>query len=380
MDPKKDPTRRCLRVCDWPEPDRRAWESCLQQGDPLDPGGLGSNWAPLTRRKNAKGYGRWLTWLIAKGILDPDCSPADRVVPERVAAYVDELRTLNSSNTVIFRVQELYLAISAMAPDHDWLWIQRIEHRLRMTPTSARDKRASIIHSSDLFAYGLELMAEADGPTGDNPLRRAITYRDGLMISLLAARPLRRKNFCSIEIGRHLTCENGTYRLSFDAAETKTHEAIEASIPTDLVPYLERYLTHHRPVLVERTGRWNRIEGTSRQRTSALFVSKDGSKMTEIAIYFRIIKRTQSRFGHAINPHLFRDSAATSIAIEDPDRVHITRSILGHATLRTSERHYNHAQSLKASRRHQQMIQKLRARADASGRAQDHGDHRNGDD
>ena len=277
-------------------------------------------------------------------------------------------------------MQELYLAISAMAPDHDWLWIQRIEHRLRMTPTSARDKRASIIHSSDLFAYGLELMAEADGPTGDNPLRRAITYRDGLMISLLAARPLRRKNFCSIEIGRQLTCENGTYRLSFDAAETKTHEAIEASIPSDLVPYLERYLTHHRPILAERTGRWNRIEGTSRQRTSALFVSKDGSKMTEIAIYFRIIRSTRSRFGRAINPHLFRDSAATSIAIEDPDRVHITRSILGHATLRTSERHYNHAQSLKASRRHQQMIQKLRARADASGRAQDHDGARNGDE
>ena len=30
------------------------------------------------------------------------------------------------------------------------------------------------------------------------------------------------------------------------------------------------------------------------------------------------------RFGHALNPHLFRDCAATSIAIEDPDHVRIT--------------------------------------------------------
>ena len=34
--------------------------------------------------------------------------------------------------------------------------------------------------------------------------------------------------------------------------------------------------------------------GQGRQRTSALFVSKDGSKMTEIAIYFRIIKRNRA--------------------------------------------------------------------------------------
>ena len=191
------------------------------------------------------------------------------------------------------------------------------------------------------------------------------------MISMLAARPLRRKNFCSIEIGRHLTGERGIYRLSFNAAETKTHEAIEASIPTDLVPYLERYLRHHRPILVERTGRWNRVEGTN-QRTSALFVSRDGSAMTEIAIYFRIIKRTQSRFGHAVNPHLFRDSAATSIAVEDPDRVHIVRNILGHATLRTSERHYNRAQSMEALRRYQDRILQLRQGRRAGGT---HGDH-----
>ena len=50
MDPRKDPTRRCLRVCDSPEPDRRAWESCLQQGDPWIPVDW-SNWAPLTRKQ-----------------------------------------------------------------------------------------------------------------------------------------------------------------------------------------------------------------------------------------------------------------------------------------------------------------------------------------
>ena len=84
--------------------------------------------------------------------------------------------------------------------------------------------------------------------------------------------------------------------------------------------------------------------------------------MTEIAIYFRITRATRAKFGHEINRHLFRDSAATSIAAEAPESAHITRSILGHATLRTSEQYYNHAQSREALRQYQRQILELRRR------------------
>ena len=134
---------------------------------------------------------------------------------------------------------------------------------------------------------------------------------------------------------------------------------IEAPFPDALASQLERYLTHHRPFLLRRTGRWNRTE-TPSQPNNALWISGDGSAMTEIAIYFRIIKQTKARYGHGVNPHLFRDSAATSIAIEDPGKVLITRNILGHATLRTSEKHYNQATSLQASRQYQEQILALR--------------------
>ena len=86
----------------------------------------------------------------------------------------------------------------------------------------------------------------------------------------------------------------------------------------------------------------------------------DGSIMTEIAIYFRIMKLTRAKFGHVVNMHLFRDCAATSIATEDPGHVLITKSVLDHATLRTSERNYNHARSREAMRRHQAPILRLR--------------------
>lgn len=85
-----------------------------------------------------------------------------------------------------------------------------------------------------------------------------------------------------------------------------------------------------------------------------------GAAMTEIGIYFAISELTKKRFGHVVNPHLFRDCAATSITIEDPEHVHIVRSVLGHASLQTSERYYIHAQTLEASRRYQRRILELR--------------------
>ena len=52
-----------------------------------------------------------------------------------------------------------------------------------------------------------------------------------------------------------------------------------------------------------------------------------------------------------MTPHLFRDAAATSIAIHDPEHVTNIMPVLGHSTLTTCERHYNQAQGLEAGRR-----------------------------
>ena len=187
----------------------------------------------------------------------------------------------------------------------------------------------------------------------------ALGYRDGLIIALLAARPLRRRNFSTLEIGRHLEKRGEAYWLCIPADETKTHDPFEAPIPDELVAALERYLAVHRLLLVRRRGRWNRPAGNS-AAVDALWVSKDGSAMTEIAIHFRIMKLTRARYGQSLSMHLFRDCLATSTAIEDPGHVYITKSALGHSSLRTSERHYNHATSLQAFRLYQTAIMRLR--------------------
>jgi integrase len=244
-----------------------------------------------------------------------------------------------------------------MVPEKDWTWIRRIETRVRHTVVPSRNKRGRIVSVEKLYAFGLDLMADAEGLKGGTALERAVQYRDGLMVCVLAARPLRRRNFAAIEIGRHLIQQSDGYWLRFEPAETKTRQPIEVPFPPALVPKLERYLSHYRPFLLARTGRWSKGSGNA---SKGLWVSKDGSAMTEIAIYFRIRKLTRAKFGHIVNLHLFRDCAATSTAVEDPKHAHINKSILGHATLRSSERHYNHARSLEALRRHQALILELR--------------------
>ena len=359
MHPRKDPARRCLPVELWPEADHRAWQAARRHADPLEGGGRAAHLARHSVVKLEKGYGRWLTWLTLAGLHDPLLSSADRVKPEWVARYVASLQAINAPYSVLARVQELYQALSAMVPERDWTWIRRIECRLRRSVTPARPKRPRLVPSRELIRYGRSLMRRANGPRGGTPLQRALLHRDGLVIAVLAARCPRRRNFAGIEIDRHLVKRGTGYWLIFEASETKTGDPFEAPIPDELVPDLERYITVHRPLLLRRTGRWNK-SAAGRKPNNALWISKDGSAMTEIAIHFRIIKLTEDKFGKALSMHLFRDCAATSTAEEDPDHVLITKSVLGHTTLRTSERHYNHARSRRAMRRFQAGIMKLR--------------------
>ena len=145
-----------------------------------------------------------------------------------------------------------------------------------------------------------------------------------------------------------------TWWIGIPAAETKTHQPIEAPWPDRLAPALEVYLRQHRPVLCGLRNRWTRPVG------NALWVSTHGSPMTMIAIYDVVTRRTAAAFGQSINPHLVRDCAATSIAIDDPAHVRIASQILGHRSAQTTERYYNQAQAIDAARRYQDFLVALR--------------------
>lgn len=323
-------------------------------GDILDPAGPAAGWAFHTRRGTAGGWGHYLTWLERTGQLMPGEAPADRVNPARLASYVEALRSRgNAVQSILTRLQQLDRFLGAVAPGQDRTPLRRSMARLRATPRDANAKRARLRLSNELFALGCRLMAEAEGDEL-TPKEQATGYRDGLMIALLAARPLRRKNFTGLELGRHLVRKGTSWQLRIPGAETKTGQPIALPFPAALVPALERYLAVHRPVLASLCGHQQQPAG------AALWLSARGTAMAEITLYFRITRLTRAAFGQAINPHLFRDAAATSLAILDPAQVRIAAQILGHTSPATSERHYNLARSLDAGKAWHATLDQLR--------------------
>jgi len=127
----------------------------------------------------------------------------------------------------------------------------------------------------------------------------------------------------------------------------------------NLIPELGRYLAQYRPVLVAQATIGHGPRGRA-AAGDALWVSTEGSAMSQRGIFGRIVEFTAARLSKRMNPHLFRTSAATSVALNDPDHLHINKSNLGHTRIATSERYYNHAQAVGASGCYQDQILAMR--------------------
>jgi integrase/recombinase XerD len=350
--------RRCWPVTQWPEPDREAWAASLIPGDPFAPGGLAAQWAPTSRRAIETSYGGWLAWCQGEGILDPLLPPAARVSKERVKAYHKALQASKSPFTVVSRLQMLGDALRAMAPDGDWRWIGRAAGRLRSRAVSVRNKRERLQPPDRLADLGNRLMSEADAES--LTLDNAMTFRDGLVIALLAHRPIRARNLAMIRCNQHLVNRNGSWWLFFAGNEMKAKRPLEFPLPLDLVPNIERYLAVYRPLLLTGGGQHAPAPLT------ALWISRDATVLGYSTIAHHVRRHTKAAFGAALNPHLFRDCAATFIAIVAPEHVQIIAAILGHSTLATSEKHYNLARTLEAGRSYHGTIEKRRDRTKPS--------------
>jgi integrase/recombinase XerD len=348
----QDPDRRCKTLEEWPSADRTLWCAALVPGDMLEDGGARARHSACSNRNAVYGYGRWLTWLERRGLLEATNSPADRIIPARVRAYIADLEQHNSTQTLLNRLHELGAVAVAMDPDRDWSWINRIYSQIRMRHRPARPKRARLVSAGELFDLGLGLMTAAERQNA--AYKRAMAFRDGLIIALMAVRPLRLRNLTGLVLERTLVSRMASWWIEFSAADTKTGEVIELPWPEPLVTPLETYLAGHREILLQT------CRGSPSSAGGALWVSRRGGPMSREAIYGCIIVHTREVLGRPVNPHLFRDCVATSIAIEDPRHVGIVWRLLGHQTPSTTEQYYNQAGSVEATRLLQSSLLSLR--------------------
>ena len=68
----------------------------------------------------------------------------------------------------------------------------------------------------------------------------------------------------------------------------------------------------------------------------------------------------RNEFGTAVWPHLFRDCLLTSLAVDQPELMRISATLLGHQSSITGEKHYNQARMLDASRRFGRTVSEIR--------------------
>ena len=81
-------------------------------------------------------------------------------------------------------------------------------------------------------------------------------------------------------------------------------------------------------------------------------------------------RHTTERLGIRVTPHDARDAAATTWAIAAPHQIEIARARLTHADLQTTTKYYNRAKGIEASRTQNELIARLRRKADTGGRWQ----------
>lgn len=345
--------RLCMPLAEWPVSDRELWQAALIRGTPFDDNGARADLRPATNRSVEKSYGRWLDFLAKHDRESLASPPGPRITRDRVRAYIAFLIDGgNHFSTVGLRVEQLRSAAHVMDPLANWDWLKKPASNFRQRSKPKRDKRERLVAAPDLFELGVKLMDEA-------PLQHlrghvAIQYRDGLLMALLACVPMRLKNLSELRLGASLRKESSDWLIILPGIETKTHKPYESAWPAELAARLEHYLAAYRPLL------------GARRRTSKIpagdyvWTSAEGRPLSAKRINELLKLRTEAAFGRRVNPHLFRDAGATTMAIEDPTNVGVMVAVLGHAGPKTMERHYQQASGLQAQQAYLQGIACLR--------------------
>lgn len=354
----QDPNRRCLPLAEWPEKDRCAWEAALAPGDILDGTvGAGFGWSDATRYKYYKGYGRWLTFIIHAGLVTADEAPEDRVTQDSIRAYIEELKAQDvSSWTLWSRLCELLVTLEAMFPSEDFGWLRQAVKFYQRARVDRRNKVQRIRPVNEILGWALGQMAMVNA---DPSMRNGDgLFRDALIVAFLCCCPIRLRNLSMIELDRHLYQTSSGFGLRFAGPETKTGQPIAMPIPECLTEPLNQYIGTVRSKLL-----------TGRQSTW-LWIARHGLPMRRRSVQAAITRTTERAFGRSINAHLFRDCAATHVALEDPSHIGIVSPLLGHLDPRTAQRHYVQANQIVAGRHVRDSVASLRKRLpkDTTGR------------
>ena len=333
---------RSLPITKWPEADRLGWTSACKPWQRLSRGGSASHLAPVTREDLARRYGYFLDFLDRCGRLDRAADAAAQVKPEAIAAFIAELQDRVSSVTVSRTIYKVRRAAECIAPKRDFAWLTEIEKDLVLLERPKNDFDR-IVLTERLVEAGLALIHEGEADTHGSWLRRALRVRNGLMVALLAACPIRLKNFAALEIGRSFLKLEGGWWIGLE--ETKSRRPDHRPVPSFLTGSIGSYLEIYRPVLLRQATcgdkPWPDLSpgpapstiGAPNEPGCALWLGRRGEPLGYSQVKGAITETTRITLGVSVNPHRFRTSGATSAALHGSHSPHLASALLQHSEL-----------------------------------------------
>jgi integrase len=318
-----------------------------REGDILTGRGAAAHWKQKTRKSIQKAVANYLRFERDRGALQDGQTIAQLLTENSLRDYIALLRRRLAPRSIVTQLGHLSLAVSVVAPDADRTLIKMAVARLTPTAAPTRKKGRRPVSPVVLLELGQKLMAGWQARRAHDPRLNAMDYRDGLMIAFLALCPVRLGNLAHMQIGSHLRFEGAIARITFTAQEMKGGRPLEFDWPDELRQGLDFYLRRVHPILyhLPQIGAplWPSLQRRKRQ-------------MGASGIYTRIMQVTVKHLGRPINPHMFRDAAATFVAETAPERAQLAAGVLQHRNLQITKDHYIRGQQHQMLHRYQDAI------------------------
>jgi integrase len=345
--------------CDWPDLDRQLWASAVTSGNHA----LRELGIPTHFRTSWQGlrwtYGRWLRWLEEAGALHVSEPPVSRMTPARLQAFFEGEMPRIAPVTLAHQISNLLAVALLLAPSAELLWLKQLAISARRRARAQRPATTTPCLAEDLYRLGLDLVDAAREDLAQGSGQEA--FRDGVMIALLAAMPVRIGQYAQLDVVAHLQGDRGVTTIAWPAELTKTRRSDTWTLPPELGEILGTYLDQVRPSLLARMPRQAPVP-------TACWIGNSGRPIGPQVLRKIIRARAMLGLKTKVRPHDFRRAAATTYVLSFPARAIEASAVLGHADTRTTERHYIAGQKILA---HRQYLTALRRR-DANARRQQH--------
>ena len=334
-----------LPFCNWSAVDSEAWSVAITPASIFDARRSLHDRSGNQCRVLCTAWGRWLGYL-SQIEADIGAGGTGHLKRDIIKIYTESLFEHFSPVTVRSYMTSFLIVAEHMFPAEPLSDLRSVTRSIQKRISPVGKYMPELVDTVTLDHAATQMLHDAERVK--NRYRAAGLYRDALASKMLVYAPLRIGNMGALRLGKEISKVGPQYRITVAGEHAKAKKPLTYPLPTSITPFIERYLEHYRPLLLECRGRhWQA------GKKDAFWISRDGSEQRPRTLGRHIGDLTEQYLGTRVSPHRFRRIAATSIAVMAPDKINLIKGLLGHSTLSMSERHYNRAGTIQAGMKFQ---------------------------